>query len=334
MHFTTHTHCYRVVDGHSLNLTLYVPQGPGPHPAILDMHGGAWVHFDHRVDFYWCEQFARRGYVVASCDFRGGTEARWPAPYEDLQHALRWLTTEGLAYGVDPTRIATIGGSTGGHLAMTLAMAPRGVGLEIDIPVHTVIAFYPIVDVLDRYRYVQDYLFTPATRQMARWLRRAADRGTQLQPVGIGSGGPAPRLRRLAQLRSQHPTLGDLLGSAAHRSITALSRLDLPRAFLYPDLRAAHHATFESESQMQQASPSYIVARNLQRHLPRILAFVPLHDTNVRPGQAQVFAQNYRRSGGEIELIELGDVGHGFGAIPSREVDACIDRADRLMRSH
>lgn len=67
-------------------------------------------------------QLAARGYVAATVEYRLSPEALYPAAVLDLKAAVRWLRAHATAYGVDTSRIAVYGCSSGGHLASLLGM--------------------------------------------------------------------------------------------------------------------------------------------------------------------------------------------------------------------
>src|SRR5215210_9042150 len=58
---------------------IYEPQGTGPFPALLEVHGGAWNHNDRTQNATLDEALAASGLVVAAIDFRLGTQAPYPA---------------------------------------------------------------------------------------------------------------------------------------------------------------------------------------------------------------------------------------------------------------
>ncbi|HEV3048876.1 MAG TPA: alpha/beta hydrolase, partial [Longimicrobium sp.] len=88
-------------------------------PAILAIHGGAWRGGEKA----WGEQFAKEfcpyGYVVFSINYRLSSRPNgtWPAQIQDVQKALRHIRANARQYRIDPTRIASLGVSAGGHLA-------------------------------------------------------------------------------------------------------------------------------------------------------------------------------------------------------------------------
>jgi len=102
-----------------LLLDLYRPAAPHePTPGLVFIHGGGWKK-GNRSDYkYYAVRFADRGYVVATVSYRLSGEATFPAAVEDVKCAIRWMRAHAEELGVDPDRIAAIGGSAGGHLAM------------------------------------------------------------------------------------------------------------------------------------------------------------------------------------------------------------------------
>ena len=93
-------------------------------PAIVAIHGGAWRGGDKAWGERMAEEFAPRGYVVFSINYRlagrpGGT---WPAQIEDVQTALRYIRANAGRYRIDPERVASLGLSAGGHLATMAAL--------------------------------------------------------------------------------------------------------------------------------------------------------------------------------------------------------------------
>lgn len=120
-------------------LDVWLPdaQVPRPLPAVLLIHGGGWRSGDKAVAGYreLAAECAARGYAVFSINYRLNesmqeadgkvrhTRSAWPQNFEDCEAALRWVRTEGVSrYGIDPARVATMGGSAGGQLATLLGV--------------------------------------------------------------------------------------------------------------------------------------------------------------------------------------------------------------------
>jgi acetyl esterase/lipase len=112
---------YAEVDGHELELDLYLPADrPNGAPVVLWMHGGSWMygtHHDCRVDW-----LAEEGFAVASIAYRKSLEAKWPAQLHDTKAAVRWLRAHARQYGLRADRMAAAGMSSGAHLALMLGL--------------------------------------------------------------------------------------------------------------------------------------------------------------------------------------------------------------------
>jgi acetyl esterase/lipase len=106
----------------TLRAAVYRPQGAGPFPSVLVIHGGAWKRGDYGYSEGLAGQLAARGYLAVSIEYRLVPEFVWPAQLHDVQQALRWMRSDaGRAHGIDPQRIATFGYSAGGHLSALVA---------------------------------------------------------------------------------------------------------------------------------------------------------------------------------------------------------------------
>ena len=123
-----------------LLLDLYQrPATQVPRPLVVMVHGGSWQR-GSRSDYPELNEYlAARGYAVADIDYRVAPAALFPAPIEDLHDALTFLVERAEVLGLDPQRIAVIGRSAGGHIALTAAYTSP-------VPVRGVVAFYAPTD--------------------------------------------------------------------------------------------------------------------------------------------------------------------------------------------
>ncbi len=99
---------------------VYVPEGEGPFPAVLVIHGGGWESGDRAQVKGLAERIARRGYVAVNTTYRLAPGAIFPAQLQDVQQAVLWMRAQAETYRIDPTRIGAFGYSAGAHLAALL----------------------------------------------------------------------------------------------------------------------------------------------------------------------------------------------------------------------
>ncbi len=142
---------------------LFNPQGSGPVPIMVELHGGAWVRGNRLNGDTANEALAKTGVIVAALDFR--TEAPYPASLADIHYAIRWCKTQAAAWNGLPDRIGAMGTSSGAHQAMLLGMRPndpRYAALSspagataVDGTLACVIMVSPVIDPLGRYLYAK-----------------------------------------------------------------------------------------------------------------------------------------------------------------------------------
>jgi acetyl esterase/lipase len=139
---------YRAADGTPLSMQLYQAMGMGTRPTVVMLYGGAWRSGAATDDAALARALASRGYSVASIDYRHAPAARFPAQLDDVRGSLALLRDSAAAWQVDPTRLALLGRSSGGHLAELAAWSRPEPG------VRAVIAIYAPFDLLAGYRQV------------------------------------------------------------------------------------------------------------------------------------------------------------------------------------
>lgn len=110
------------VNGQELLCDIFTPPGlTEPAPAILLIHGGGWMVGDRSQLRGYGFLLGREGYVCVAMQYRLSGQATWPAQLEDVQAALRWMDENHLKLGIDRKRIAMLGHSSGGHMALVAA---------------------------------------------------------------------------------------------------------------------------------------------------------------------------------------------------------------------
>jgi len=111
--------------GRTLMARIYQPEGAGPFPTILDLHGGAWNAKDRHAEEPMDRALASSGLLVVAIDMTLAPEAPYPASVQDANYAVRWLKSKAATWNGDPSRIGIYGSSSGGHVAELLAMRPQ-----------------------------------------------------------------------------------------------------------------------------------------------------------------------------------------------------------------
>jgi alpha-L-fucosidase 2 len=139
---------YGTADGAPLRLDAGVPEGPGPFPAVILVHGGGWMSGDKRRDVaVLCGPLNRAGLAWFSINYRLAPKARYPACLEDVDTAIRWVRAHAAAFRVDAGRIALLGESSGAQLVEMAA-----VQAQPDTRVSAVVPFYGPCDLLAEYQ--------------------------------------------------------------------------------------------------------------------------------------------------------------------------------------
>jgi acetyl esterase/lipase len=113
-------------------LDVYLPpEGDGPFPVILHLHGGGFAIGDKRdAHFLPLLQGLQRGYAVVSANYRLSGEAVFPAGLQDIKAAIRWLRANQREYHLDGNRIAAWGGSAGGYYVTMVCLTANVAELD------------------------------------------------------------------------------------------------------------------------------------------------------------------------------------------------------------
>ena len=112
-------------NGRQLMARIYQPEGPGPFPTILDLHGGAWNNKDRMAEQPMDRAIAESGVLVVAIDLTSAMDMPYPANVQDANYGVRWLKLNAPKWHGDVTKIGIYGSSSGGHIAELLAMRPN-----------------------------------------------------------------------------------------------------------------------------------------------------------------------------------------------------------------
>ena len=151
----------RAVSGRMLMARVYQPQGVGPFPTLLDLHGGAWNNKDRGANEPMDRAVAASGVLVVAIDLTLAPEAAYPASVQDGNYGVRWLKSKAAEWNGEAANLGVLGSSSGGHVAELLGMRPRDVrynaiplsgGSNVDATVAYVATRSPISDTYARYQ--------------------------------------------------------------------------------------------------------------------------------------------------------------------------------------
>ena len=103
--------------GESLLLDLHVPDGAGPFPAAILVHGGGFDEGSKSTNVRpLFDVLEKAGYAWFSIDYRMAPVFRFAQTKEDVDSAIRWVKQQATEYKIDPAKLALIGESAGGLL--------------------------------------------------------------------------------------------------------------------------------------------------------------------------------------------------------------------------
>jgi triacylglycerol lipase len=114
----------------SLACDMFIPAGDGPFPAVLVVHGGAWMSGNKGQMTGTAVALAEHGYTACSIDYRLAPKHHFPAQIDDCKAAVRWLRSHAKEYKIDPQRLGGYGYSAGGQLVALLGVTDPQDGLE------------------------------------------------------------------------------------------------------------------------------------------------------------------------------------------------------------
>jgi len=151
----------RAVSGRMLMARVYQPQGVGPFPTLLDLHGGAWNNKDRSANEPMDRAVAASGVLVVAVDLTLAPEGPYPASVQDGNYGVRWLKSKAAEWNGEAANLGVLGSSSGGHVAELLGLRPRDArynaiplsgGAKVDAIVAYVATRSPISDTVARYQ--------------------------------------------------------------------------------------------------------------------------------------------------------------------------------------
>ena len=185
-------------------LDLYLPADATAAPVVLFIHGGRWFrNGKDQIQLYdRVTLLNQAGIAVASMDHTYSSEATWPAQKEDVAAALNFLSDAGAGLGVDPSRLAVWGQSSGAHLALWAGI----LAAEGEAPaIAAVVAWY-----------APSNLYELAGDRLADEVPGGNERFPEPTPESLLLGVPVPENKAAADAASPERRIADLPEAASY----------------------------------------------------------------------------------------------------------------------
>lgn len=238
--------------GRRLRLDVFTPadtRAGARRPAILQIHGGAWVlGFRRQQAIPLRNHLVANGWAWIDADYRLAPFARWPDFLVDCKCALAWIREHATEYAIDPSFVCVTGNSAGGHLASLVALTANDAryqpGFEAaDTSVQAAVPIYGIYDFTNRNGTMEPD-FVP--RFLEPWVMKAF---RDDEPDKFRDASPIDQVRPDAPpILVVHGDRDTLAPVADARLFVERLRSVASEPVLYAELRGAQHAfdTFAS----------------------------------------------------------------------------------------
>lgn len=182
---------YKTAGGFNLDMHLFLPDSARqtPRPVIVYFSGGSWTKGNPEWAFYNCAEYAKKGWVAASVEYRLA-DRQGTTPFEavmDARSAIRWLRKNAKEYNIDTNRIVVSGNSAGGHLILATTLADKWNERTDDLQ------YSPVPDLLLVNAGVYDFIEDRNTAWVSKDLK---DKNTvkEISPIHLVKRGLPPML--------------------------------------------------------------------------------------------------------------------------------------------
>lgn len=114
------------ITNEGIPVRVYVPEGEGPYPTLVYLHGGGWVIGDLDTYDATCRAITNQAdCMVVSVDYRLAPEHKFPVPLQDCYAAAEWVFDNAEIMQIDTDNVAVGGDSAGGNLSAAVALMAR-----------------------------------------------------------------------------------------------------------------------------------------------------------------------------------------------------------------
>lgn len=158
------TYTYHQYSDIDLQMDFYSVKAASKKPCVIVIHGGSWSGGDCKQLPELNSYLAKRGYQVASVEYRLAPQYKNPQPVEDVRNAIKYLKINAEKLQIDTNNFVLLGRSAGAQIALLAAYTLKNEGIK------GVVDFYGPADmvfgyllpanplVLDSHKVMEDYL--------------------------------------------------------------------------------------------------------------------------------------------------------------------------------
>jgi len=161
----------RTYGTHNLNVRIYTPlaSGTGALPIVVYFHGGGWVIADNDVYDASPRAIANTsGAVVVAVEYRKAPENKFPAAHDDAYEGYKWALANAASFNGDPKRVAVVGESAGGNLAINVAIKARDDKAQVPVQMTLI---YPVAGAdMTTPSYVANANAKPLNKPVMEWF--------------------------------------------------------------------------------------------------------------------------------------------------------------------
>lgn len=253
---------YREIDGRELTFDLYRSDAfDGPRPLVVMVHGGSWNAGDSTQLPAINQYLAARGYVVAAPIYRLAPDHTFPAALDDVRACIAHLREHARRYRIDLGRIALMGRSAGGHLALLAAFS--------DPEIRGVVAYYAPNDMRWSWAHPSNRWVLDSPRLLREFLGGTPDEAPEAydgaSPLRMTDGAPPTLL--------VHGTTDELVFAEQSRRLDrALGEAGVPR--LYIELPWATHG-FDANLKGPGGAMAVFAVERFLNHVTRTATRTP-----------------------------------------------------------
>ncbi len=137
-------------------IDLYHAPVTGPAKLVVFVHGGGWIGGNKRAARQIAPALVQQGYAVASIGYRSYPQVPLTGMLQDTANGIAYLLHHAARFGIDPSRFAIIGHSSGAHMVAVLG-TDAGYFARAGVDPHTLAAVVPLDGVFDIGAEMRDY---------------------------------------------------------------------------------------------------------------------------------------------------------------------------------